>query len=135
MEPLAQVCHAIRPDWDLRGIVAALVKDSRPFGELATAAVVAAANPSARTPAAIGYWRGDRPATGPRQDEKPPPVELVLAEDQVRDVPEGAARLAYVAACRSALAEGRPQPEPLRRPSDRRAAPTVLVDDNPAATG
>lgn len=61
-EHLAALVHAIRPDWDAPGILAALVKvRTRPLALVAYAAVRAAENTSNRTPAVIAldgtHWR------------------------------------------------------------------------------
>jgi hypothetical protein len=63
-QALARFIATLRPDWDTPGIEDALgrARELAPCGDLAIAAIKAAGNPAARTPAIIGmegpHWRG-----------------------------------------------------------------------------
>lgn len=52
---LAFVVHHIRPDWDERGILAAFTEARMPYAQLASVAIHAAFDPSARTPGVIPH--------------------------------------------------------------------------------
>lgn len=80
-EHLAAVIHAIRDDWDERGILAALGKlRTKPLWQVVIAAALAAHNPSARTPEVIAlqgdHWRDLRTATTSPADRHPSLVPL-----------------------------------------------------------
>lgn len=67
LRAVAAQVHAQRPDWDLAGILTELAKcrGRGTIEELLAAALKAAANPQARTPAAIGFDASWTPAPEP----------------------------------------------------------------------
>lgn len=80
-EHLAAVIHAVRSDWDQRGIIAALGKlRARPLWQVVIAAALAAHNPAARTPEVIAlagdHWRDLRQATTGPADRHPALIPL-----------------------------------------------------------
>lgn len=85
---LVSLVREIRPDWDGRGIRAALVQHvDRPLAEVTAAAVAAASNPKAQLPVAIG-WAQHWPGQAPSYDSSDPahwrercPVHLTEIND------------------------------------------------------
>lgn len=76
-DAIAILVSRLRPDWDVRGVMAALakVRDRDPF-LAAVAAVRAAANPTNRTPAVIAmdgaHWLSPAPTAKPGVWQPPP---------------------------------------------------------------
>jgi len=78
-EKTAELVHTIRPDWDVRGIYAALAKaaERADAGRLAIAALHAAMEPTNRTPAVIAmdglHWqKAEGVAPAPKRTIEPP---------------------------------------------------------------
>lgn len=82
-DALAELAHVLRPDWDARGIRAALddvrVRQERP-ADLCLATIRAAHDPHARTPGVI-------PTPGPHWQERITPPRIGLPSRFVRPVP------------------------------------------------
>lgn len=108
LRALAQVVVAVRPGWDLPGVLVHLTNATRDhdLADVAIAAVRAAADPQAHTPAVIArpgnHWRGGI-------DPTPAPEPLVRYTDQPHTTPERTAAGAALAraALTTALAKHR----------------------------
>lgn len=81
MRALAELVHHVRPSWDRHGIYAALHANAArlDFARLIRAAIDAANDPDARTPAAIHTrdgqaWHRDEPRPGKPATAWPPPI-------------------------------------------------------------
>lgn len=83
---VAFIVNAIRPDWDPAGIVAALGR-ARAMGgvaEVTIAAIRAATNPAAQTPAVIHMQGPHWSTTGPTTSPPPPTVDACPVHDHIR---------------------------------------------------
>jgi hypothetical protein len=106
LRALTELVHHVRPAWDRHGIYAALHANSArlDFPRLIRAAVDAAQDPDARTPAAIHTrdgqaWHHDQPTPTKAGTPWPPPItDIDLGQPQ----PEEVTRLG-AAAARAAL--------------------------------